>query len=120
MTISNKKYDLKERTLKFSQDIFNYVRSLEDNEISRVLIKQLVRSGTSVGANYLEADESMSKRDFIHKIYICNKDAKETNYWLKLLATCKGKNDENERFAKEAREFNLIFSKIIQNKRDNY
>jgi four helix bundle protein len=66
---SNKKiYDLEERTAKFGEDIIEFVKTLERNEVNRPLISQVVRSATSIGANYMEVDEAESKKDFQHKI----------------------------------------------------
>src|SRR3989344_4147243 len=83
---STKKYTFKGRTARFGEHIIKFAMSLPNNPINRSLIQQLVRSGTSIGANYMEADGAESKRDFNHKIGICKKEAKETMYWLRILA----------------------------------
>jgi four helix bundle protein len=75
-----KKYDLEERTAQFGQNIIAYAKSLPRNLINKPLISQIVRSGTSVGANYMEADGAESKKDFRHKISICRKELKETKH----------------------------------------
>ncbi|MBI4653039.1 four helix bundle protein [Candidatus Kuenenbacteria bacterium] len=82
----NEKYDLLERTAVFSESIIKFVRTIKRDEISRPLINQLVRSSTSIGANYCEADAGESKKDFKHKLSICRKEAKETMYWLRIIA----------------------------------
>ncbi|MFN3302083.1 MAG: four helix bundle protein, partial [Patescibacteria group bacterium] len=82
----NREYDLEERTTKFSEDIIDFIKNLKRDEINRNIIVQLVRSATSIGANYCEANASSSKKDFRNKIYICKKEANETKYWLRLLA----------------------------------
>lgn len=74
------------RTSKFGEDVIEFAKSLQRDEVSRPLITQLVRSATSIGANYVEADGAESKRDFQHKIAICKKEAKETKNWLRMIA----------------------------------
>lgn len=73
-------YDLEERTAKFGEDIIDFVQKLFKNEISRPLISQIVRSATSIGANYMEANQAASKKDFKNKIHICRKEANETKH----------------------------------------
>ncbi|HCA67663.1 MAG TPA: hypothetical protein DEP08_04160 [Candidatus Jacksonbacteria bacterium] len=80
---TKKQYNLGERTAKFGEEIIKFCRVFVKDVINVILIEQLVRSGTSIGANYMEADAAESKRDFIHKIGICKKEAKETTYWLR-------------------------------------
>jgi len=82
----NNKYDLIERTAKFGEDIIEFVQSLPDSSVNRPLISQVVISGTSIGANYCEADCAESKKDFQHKIGICKKESKETMHWLRMIA----------------------------------
>ena len=83
---NDKKYDLEDRTAKFGEDVIDFCRELPDNAVNRPLISQFVRSGTSIGANYMEADAAESKKDFRHKIGICRKEAKETMHWLRMIA----------------------------------
>ena len=78
---SKKKYDLIERTAKFGENIIIFLKSLNQNTINSPLISQLIRSSTSIGANYMEADTAESIKDFKHKISICKKEAKETTHW---------------------------------------
>ena len=75
------KYDLEERTARFGEEIIDFAKSIRQNEITKPMVSQIIRSGTSIGANYSEADETSSKRDFINKISIANKETKETKYW---------------------------------------
>lgn len=84
--------------------------------IIRPLVSQLIRSATSIGANCCEADEACSKKDFINKISISNKEAKETKHWLRMVACASPefKNDARKLW-QEAQELNLIFSAIIRN-----
>ncbi|MCK4454313.1 four helix bundle protein [Candidatus Parcubacteria bacterium] len=110
------KYDLEERTIKFSKDIVDFLRKLPQNSITKPLINQLVRSGTSIGANYSEADEANSKKDFLNKIAIAKKETKETKYWLRIIAhTFPQFRDEIRILWKEAQELNLILAAIIRN-----
>ncbi len=88
--------------------------SLTRNVISDPIIKQIVRSSTGVAANYCEANEASSKRDFKNKINICKKEAHETKYWLKLIRETLTENIEIEKLQQEALELTLIFSAIIK------
>ena len=80
-----KKFDLEERTLKFAKNVVDLVKSLPKNSINIELISQIIRSAGSVGANYREANESLSKKDFCMRVKISRKEAKETIYWLELI-----------------------------------
>lgn len=109
----NQKYDLKERTAKFAEDVIDFVRTLKSNSVNSRIISQLVGSSGSFGANYCEATEAESKKDFIHKIGICKKEIKETKHWLRLLARSNPEHKEKIReLWKEVQELLLIFSKI--------
>jgi len=109
-----KVYDLEERTAKFGEDIIEFAQSLARNEINRPLISQVVRSATSIGANYMEADGAESKKDFIYKIALCKKEAKETKHWLRMIAKANfHKVNDCHNLSKEAHELVLIFSSII-------
>ncbi len=81
-----RKKDISERTLKFGLRIINLVLSLPKNSVGNALGNQIVRSGTSVGANIEEAQDALSKKDFIHSMTISLKEARETNYWLKMIS----------------------------------
>jgi four helix bundle protein len=81
----NKTYDLEDRTLEFGRRVVRLCKALPTSEVNRKLIGQLVRSGTSVGANYREANETDTKKDFRNRIRISKKEAKETIYWLELV-----------------------------------
>ena len=109
-----RKFDLGERTAKFGEEIIGFAKTLERNEINRPLIGQLVSSGTSVGANYMEADGAESKKDFRHKIGICKKESKETKHWLRMINKANpNRNIECGRLSQEAQELTLIFSSIL-------
>jgi four helix bundle protein len=108
-----KNYDLEERTANFSLNVINICKESRRNDVNRPLISQLIRSATSIGANYREANGASSVKDFKNKIYICKKEAKESSYWLMLL-----KNNNPEQFENlaaledESQQLVLIFSKI--------
>ena len=116
---SNEKvFDLEERTGKFGEVIIEFAKTLERNEINRPLIGQLVDAGTSVGANYMEADGAESKKDFRHKIAICKKEAKETKHWLRMIRKANPHRAvECHKLWQEAHELTLIFSSIILSKK---
>jgi len=110
-----KKYDLAERTARFGEDIIDFMKILPKDFINNPLISQIVRSGTSVGANYMEADGAESKKDFKHKIAICKKEAKETMHWLRMIAKANpDRKKECRKLWKEAHELALIFSSILK------
>lgn len=107
-------YDLEERTGLFGENVIDFARILPIDPINTELIKQIVRSGTSVGANYMEADAAESKKDFRHKIALCKKEAKETKHWLRMIARANpDKKDKCKELWSEAQELTLIFSSII-------
>lgn len=107
-------YDLEERTAKFGEDIIEFAKTIPQNTVTVSLIGQLVRAATSVGANYCEADDACSKKDFVNKISLCKKESRESKHWLRMVAkaveTLKG---EARRHMNEAQELNLIFASII-------
>jgi len=110
------KYDLEERTAVFGERIIDLCKTVPKNVVTNPLISQLVRSGTSIGANYCEANGASSKKDFKNKIFICKKEAKETKYWLRLLAKSTDiLKDDCRKLWQEAQELTLIFSKIAAN-----
>ena len=114
----NKKFDLEERTALFSESVISMCKQCLKNEITLPIINQLIRSATSIGANYFEANGASSKRDFKSKIYICKKEARETLYWIRLLGNTVDHNAIVENCRKlwqEAKESSLIFSKIVMN-----
>lgn len=109
-------YDLENRTRKFSKEVINCCKKIKQNNINSNIINQLIRSTTSVGANYCEANAASSKNDFRNKIYICRKEIQETKYWLELLAESESEQYKRELrlLWKEAHELTLIFNKISQ------
>ena len=105
--------EFEERLLKFSKEIIFFCKKVPENNITRPIISQLVRSATSVGANYIEANSSFSPKDFASKISICRKEAQETKYWLRLMNDCNAtRKTEIDLLWKEANELSLIFNKI--------
>lgn len=111
------KYDLEERTAKFGEDIISLCKKAPKNAVITPIAGQLVRSGTSIGANYCEANGASSKRDFTNKAFICKKEAIETKYWLRMLShICPEFADECRKLWKESQELTLIFSKIAGRK----
>ena len=111
--LQNSKYDLEERTAKFGENIILFCKALKQDAITRPIITQLVRSSTSIGANYMEANGASSKADFRNKIYICRKETQETKHWLRMLTKCfPDKENKIKVYWKEAQELTLIFSKI--------
>lgn len=112
--ISNKKFDLEERTLIFSSRTIELCKNLRKDVVNSKLIDQLIRSSTSIGANYIEANDSLGKRDFVHRLRIARKETKETIYWLKLLLTThKEFSREISELLKESFELKNILSAII-------
>jgi four helix bundle protein len=110
-----KKYDLIQRTAQFGESIIDFANEIKDTAVNRPLINQFVRSGTSIGANYMEADGADSKKDFVYKIALCRKEAKETSYWLQMLAKANPeKKIECRSLWKETHELILIFSSILK------
>lgn len=109
------KYDLEDRTIKFAEDIVNYAKNFKINPFNSSIISQLIRAGTSVGANYSEANECVSKKDFCHKISLAKKEAKETMYWLKIMRNNDLENKHiNHQLSQESHELVLIFSAILK------
>jgi four helix bundle protein len=107
------KYDLEERTAQFGLEVIRLCKSLSLSVINKPLINQLIRSGTSVGANYMEANGADSKKDFKAKSGICKKEAKETMHWLRMLAETNPEAKEKlQQLWKESHELSLIFGAI--------
>jgi four helix bundle protein len=107
------KYDLEERTALLAQRVIDFALELERNPVTLPLISQLVRAATSIGANYCEADDAETKRDFRHKIGLCRKEERETKYWFRMIARAAPLSKPLARpLWREAKELHLIFSKI--------
>jgi four helix bundle protein len=108
-------YDLEERTAKFGEAIIDFAKTIPQNAVTVRIISQLVAAGTSVGANYVEADDAVSKKEFLKNIGTCRKEARETKHFLRMIVraipTLKPR-----KLWREARELHLIFSKIWRTK----
>ena len=111
-------YDLVERTTIFANRIRDYCLRLPKNAVNAEYIPQLVRAGSSPGANYIEANESIGDKDFKMKIRTCRRESKESSYWLTLTITDGSEVMENEKkwLKEEARELLLIFNSMLKNK----
>lgn len=115
---TKKNYDLEDRTGKFGEDIIEFAKKIPRNVLTIPLISQLVRAGTSVGSNYCEADCAETKKDFEHKIGICNKESKESKHWVRMITKAVPElKDEARKLWKEANELNLIFTTIVKKSR---
>jgi four helix bundle protein len=112
---SGRKFNLEERTAKFGEAIIRFLKLVPKNSITVPLVKQLVRSATSIGANYCEADDAQTNKEFKYRISICRKEARETMYWLRMIASAAEQHREVARTHwQEAKELNLIFSSILR------
>ena len=113
MTQPSSKYDLEERTAQFGESVIILCRTIKQDSICSPIINQLIRSATSIGANYSEANAASSRKDFSNKIFICKKEAQETKHWLRMLTRCiPDKKNEIKKLWKECQELTLIFQKI--------
>lgn len=113
--LSTKKYDLEERTAKFGEDVIRFCQRLPKTTINRPLIDQLVRAATSAGANYSEADDAVSKKDFKNKIGICKKETRESKHFLRMIAVAEPSVKLKAQLLwQEAKELNLIFNAIYR------
>jgi len=110
----NSVFDLEERMSKFGENMVLFCRAVEVDYVSRPLVHQLTRSATSIGANYSEANNASSRKDFRNKAIIAKKEAQETKYWLRMLKPCYPDLLEAlDSFWKEAHELTLILQSII-------
>jgi len=112
---SKKYYDLEDRTLMFGKKIIGLVKLLPKNQVNYRFSDQIIRSGTSIGANYREANETETKKDFQYRIRICRKESKETIYWLQLLTEANEILDKSIKpLINETQEFVKIFAAILE------
>ncbi|MBK8039191.1 MAG: four helix bundle protein [Verrucomicrobiaceae bacterium] len=112
---SDKPYDLEERTAVFGEKVIDFAKAVPKNEITRPLITQIVRSGTSVGANYCEADDAVSNKEFRNKIATCKKEARETKHWCRMIVRgAPEMRDPAKTIWQEAKELHLIFAAILR------
>ena len=110
-----KKFDLAERTARFGEDVIRFLKKVKETALTRRLIDQLIGCSTSVGANYAEAEDAQSKKDFRHKIGLCRKESREALYFLRMMAAAIPESTERGReLWREAKELNLIFGAILR------
>ena len=111
-----KQYDLEDRTLAFAKKVRGFVKTLRKTTANIEDGKQLIRASGSIGSNYIEANESLGKKDFLMRVKICRKEAKESRYWLRLVDTNSEPNQEKEgkELEKEATELMNIFGSIVR------
>lgn len=108
-------FDLEERTARFGEQVLQFAKTIPRDPINSPLISQVVRAATSIGANYCEADDGVSRKDFRNKIGLCRKEARETRHWLRMMASANEALKVPAReLWREANELNLIFSKIFR------
>ena len=112
---STTKYDLEERTATFGEAVIKFCKKIPRGPITDPLITQLTKAGTSVGANYCEADDAESKQDFRHKIGICKKESRESKHFIRMIVVAVSELKEEARpLWQEAKELNLIFNSIYK------
>ncbi len=109
------KFDLEERTAKFGEEVIRFCKKIPRSPITDPLITQLVKCGTSAGANYCEADDAESKEDFKHKIGICKKESREAKHFIRMIVVAIPElKEEARKLWQEAKELNLIFNAIYK------
>lgn len=110
----NQKYDLEERTFNFAEKCKIFILKVPKSIPIIEYLKQLARSSASVAANYIEANESLSRKDYFHRVRICRKEAKESRMWLRLINCDKSEQSGKEKLAQEAFELTKIFGAILE------
>jgi four helix bundle protein len=112
---NSRKYDLEDRCLKFAKGVIDFVNIAPNTLANIEIVKQLIRSAGSVGANYIEANGALGKKDFVMRARICRKEARESKFWLNLI-TIHGEALESKRQAliQESDELTKIFGAIIE------
>jgi four helix bundle protein len=115
----NRVYDLEERTARLGEAVIDFAKTIPQNPVTNRLISHLVGAGTSVGANYVEADDSVSKKDFLKSIGTCRKEARETKHFLRMIARAVPELKlQARKLWMEARELQLIFSRIWRGRKN--
>ena len=119
--ITTNKYNLEKRTLKYSKNTIEFLKMVPITIYTNEIIKQLIRASTSIGANYIEANDSLGLKDFLMHLRICRKESKETIYWFKLIdlddPTLKLKQQS---LINEASQFVRIFSTMVNNTKQKF
>ncbi len=112
-TSKERVYDLEERTARFGEAVIDFAKTISEGPITNRIISQLIGAGTSVGANYVEADDAVSKKEFLKSIGTCKKEARETKHFLRMAVRAVPElKPQARKVWMEARELHLIFSKI--------
>jgi len=111
---NKKPYDLEERTFKFAKRAIQYFKNLPRSVANLEIAKQGIRSSGSIGANFIEANEAFSRKDFLMRVKISRKEAKETIYWLRLSEPSKNQLSEQEYLLKETTELMKILGSIVE------
>jgi four helix bundle protein len=111
---NSKRFDLEDRTYAFAKHCRAFIKTLAKTIGNLEDTRQLVRSSGSVGANYIEVNEALSKKDFVCRIKICRKEAKESRYWLRLLEATEKAASERDSLVQEAQELMNIFGAIVR------
>jgi four helix bundle protein len=118
-SVNTKPFDLEERTYEFAKDVISFINTCPKTIANSELVRQLIRSSGSVGANYIEAREALSKKDFSMRIKICRKEVKESIYWLRLLEVNDDVIEEKRRaLVTESTELLRIFASIVEKLKD--
>ena len=113
-------YDLEERTARFGEAVIDFAKTIPQNAVTNRIISQLVGAGTSVGANYVEADDAVSKKEFLKNIGTCRKEARETKHFLRMTVRAVPElKPQARKLWIEAKELHLIFPKIWRSKRNH-
>ena len=112
---NSKRYDLEERTLRFAKEVIEFVSTLPKTVANIEIMKQVIRSSGSVGSNYIEANEALSKKDFTMRVKICRKESKESRYWLRLIEVSEDDAEKRRQsLINEATELMKIFGSIVE------
>lgn len=114
-----KENELLSRTFLFGVSVIKLLRTLPDTADLKIIKYQLVKSATSVGANYEEAQAGSSKADFVNKVNISLKEARETNYWLRMLVAIEGEKEDFLEIVQESKEIKNILGAIVKKAREN-
>lgn len=112
-----KRFDLEERTFDFASNCKEFIKKLPKNFINRDYSDQLLRASSSVAANYIEANESLSRKDYFHRVRICRKEAKESRMWLRLVEIGNDLVKERDKLMVETIELMRIFGSILEKAR---
>lgn len=117
---ATKRYDLEERTARYGEAVVAFARRLVVDPVTEPLIRQLVNSSASIGANYCEADDAGSRKEFRYRISICKRESRESKHWLRMMAAAVPESKADaRRLWQEAKELNLIFSAIYRGKKNH-